>query len=156
MAKEQFEEARKSRFFKPWDIAAYILIIIIIVVAFIPLMINKGDGEISGLSVTYGGKEAARYSFDGGFTDFNAEGIAFTLTEEEKAVYIDIRAKDGYNIIKIDTENKVITMEEADCSKKADCTKMRIASSADSIICLPHSLVILPTVSGKLPNDIII
>jgi len=155
MAKEQFNAARSSRFFKPWDIAAYILIIIIIAAALIPTLI-KSDGEISGLSVTYSGNNAAEYTFDGGLTDFKADGIAFAVTRDGELTYIAITTEKGYNKIKIDTNNKTVTMEEANCSKKADCKHMKISSSSDSIICLPHSLVILPITSDKLPGDVLI
>lgn len=153
MAKEQLDIARKSKFFKPWDIAAYIIILIIVAATLIPLLIKGGDG-IKGVSITYKNAAVAQYLFDGGLTVYETDGVTVTLTEEENADYITVQTNEGYNVIFADKTARSVTVTQADCSKSADCTRMKITSAADSIICVPHLLAVTPIAEGKLPADI--
>lgn len=153
MAKEQLDETRKNKFFKPWDIAAYIIILIIVAATFISLLV-KSDGDIKGVSITYKNAVAAEYLFDGGLTVYETEGITFTVSEEDSADYITVSTSEGYNVIRADKAERKVTVTQADCSASADCTRMKISSAADSIVCVPHLIAITPIADGKLPADI--
>ena len=99
-----------------------ILIIAILVVAVLALVVFKAtQKEGSRAVVTVDGEIVAQYSID--------ENINET-----------IETKYGKNILEI--KDKIVYISKADCPDKI-CEKHRpISNSGESIVCLPHKLVV--------------
>lgn len=125
--------------FKKWDI---IVILLLIVLSFIPeivlgIMMDKQYTE------TY-----AQITLDGKFYK------TIPLSEHKGEDFINIKTKYGYNKIKVSDGSIGIT--DADCKDKICVKTGFISKPGQSIICLPHKLMIeVKTHYNKQNTDII-
>lgn len=111
--------------FKKWDI---IIILLLIVLSFTPelvlgIMMNKQYKEIYA-EITLEGKFYKR----------------IPLSEHRGEDEIEIKTKYGYNIIKV--SNQSIGIIDSDCKDKICIKTGFISKQGQSIICLPHKLMI--------------
>lgn len=114
-----------KKMIKKWDI---ILIVVMIIISFIPEVIFFTNGE----------------------REYNSKYIEIEvnsridkkipLLDSDKEQVIDIKSKDGVNTIKI--VNGEVTMIEADCDDKVCINFGSISKVGQSIVCLPHKVVI--------------
>lgn len=74
------------------------------------------------------------------------------LSEHEGEDTIEIKTKDGVNVIKI-KDNK-IGIIEADCPDKVCMKPEYIEKPGQSLVCLPHRVMI--EIKGKIDDDIIL
>jgi hypothetical protein len=124
--------------FKKGDI---IVILLLIVLSFIPelvlgIMMNK--------------------QYQGTYAEITLEGKFYKtipLSEHRGENLIDIKTKYGYNIIKV--SNQSIGIIDADCKDKICVKTGFISKPGQSIICLPHKLMIEVKSYNKQNTDII-
>lgn len=74
------------------------------------------------------------------------------LSEHKGEESIEVKTKDGINIIKI-KDNK-IGIIEADCPDKVCMNPEYIEKPGQSLVCLPHRVMI--EIKGKIDDDIIL
>lgn len=74
------------------------------------------------------------------------------LSEHKGEGSIEVKTKDGFNIIKV-KDNK-IGIIEADCPDKVCMNPEYIEKPGQSLVCLPHRVMI--EIKGKIDDDIIL
>ena len=72
----------------------------------------------------------------------------YKLTDNYKK-NVEIKSKLGYNILEIDCKKLRIT--DSDCKDKLDVKQGYISSAGQSIVCLPHKMII--TIEGDTDLD---
>lgn len=161
MSLKTIKQVKDNKIFRLWDIVIYVLLVTAIVAMFIVMFQkNKSAGDITGVEISYKNTVVGSFSFeDNSFTDKGGTEVSFEVSEEEGIVNIVIYMAEGngYNILVIDCEQRRASMKDANCSSDKDCTYMSIKKPIDSIICIPHDLVITATTNSfSLPGDIIV
>lgn len=116
---------KKAHIFKKWDI---IIIIVLIILSFIPevvfgMVMGKGYNE------TY-----AEITLDGKLYK------KIPLSEHRGEDKININSKYGYNVI--DIRDNSIGVIDADCQDKICIESGFISKPGESVVCLPHKLMI--------------
>lgn len=71
----------------------------------------------------------------------------------EKDTIYRISTKEGYNQIEI--KNKIVRMIDADCKDKLCIHQGKIEKDSESIVCLPHKLIVSIKSEDKSDIDII-
>ena len=95
----------------------------------------------SGFSIPQGRKKArAEITVDG-------ESKAFLPLGEDDSIRIDTDG--GYNVITV--KDGEVTVSEADCRDQICVEHKKIRKTGETIVCLPHKLVV--TVTGDKPGD---
>ena len=111
--------------FKKWDI---IIIIVLLVISFIPEIIF-GFGMKKNYNRTY--------------AEITVAGKVYKkipLSEHRGEDIIDIKTKFGYN--KVIVKDQSISISESDCPDKVCMAPGYISKRGDSLVCLPHRLMI--------------
>lgn len=128
---------KKNKIFKKWDI---IVIIILILLSFIPELVF---GIVMGKSYT---STYAEITIDGRLYK------KILLSEHRGEESLDVKSKYGYNII--DIKDDSIRILDADC-KDGICIKSGfISKTGESLVCLPHKLMIEIKGSDDNQNDV--
>lgn len=124
---------------KKWDI---ILIVLMVIISFIPEVIFLANGKMD---------------YDSKYIEIQVDGKIdkkIPLLEGNKEQIIDIKSKDGMNTIKI-IDGKV-EMIEADCSDKVCINFGAISKVGETIVCLPHKVVVSIKGQADSSDDIIL
>ncbi|OOM72510.1 NusG domain II-containing protein [Clostridium sp. BL-8] len=129
---------QKVNIFKKWDI---IIIITLIILSFIPEVIF---GMVIGKSYT------------GTYAEITLDGKLYKkipLSEHKGEDKINIKTSYGYNVI--DINNDSIRILDADCKDKI-CIKAGVISKpGESLVCLPHKLMVeIKSTINNNNNDI--
>lgn len=128
---------KDKKIFKKWDV---IIIVLLLVGSFTPEIILgtklKKNYNITYAEITIGGKLYKR--------------VALTGHKEEETIEVD--TKWGNNIVFVKDEQ--IAMIDADCSDKLCLEQGYISKPGESIVCLPHRVMI--QVIGENDDDIIL
>ena len=77
----------------------------------------------------------------------DGESKAFLPLDEDDSIRID--TDEGYNVITI--KDGEVTVTEADCRDQICVEHKKIKKTGETIVCLPHKLVV--TVTGDEPGD---
>ena len=125
--------------FKKWDI---IVIILLIVLSFIPelifVVLNRNHSNVTYAEITLEGKFYKK----------------IPLSTHSGQDEIEIKTKNGYNLIKI--LNQSIGIIDADCKDKICVKAGFISKPGQNTICLPHKLMIeVKSDDSKKDTDII-
>ena len=140
-----------SNMIKRWDI---IITLLLVLLSFLPIVIfsyqqaektseiaGKTNGEPQYVAVISVDKEEVR---------------RITLTGNTKSEIFDIRTEDGdYNTIEVQGDR--IRIKGADCYDQVCVQFGFISKPGETIVCLPHKLVIeVEATSGEQPDEMII
>ncbi|MBC2580946.1 NusG domain II-containing protein [Clostridium sp. DJ247] len=125
--------------FKKWDI---ILIVLLICVSFIPELIF---GVIM------------NRNYKGTYVEITLEGKFYKkipLSEHRGEEEFNVKTKHGYNLIKI--KDQSVSIIDADCPDKI-CEKPGfISKPGQSLVCLPHKLMVeVKSYDNKIDDDVI-
>ena len=143
MSVKKIDKIKESKLFRGWDILLYLLIVVLILVLLWAFIWRVPKTDLNGVEVLIKNEVVLSYNFQTGKI-INTKNVEITNTGEKiiANIYIDDNKKD-YNIIEIDIQNKTTKMIDSNCSKSKDCTKMEtINGSGQSIICVPHQLIV--------------
>lgn len=99
-----------------------VLVVLVIVAGVFFFFHEKGAGPSQRVIVYQNGEKTAEYSL-----------------EKEQTITISCN-EGGYNLLKINTDG--VSVEDADCPDKICVKHRKISKGGESIICLPHKLVI--------------
>lgn len=116
---------KKAHIFKKWDI---IIIIVLIILSFIPEVVF---GMVMGRSYN---ETYAEITLDGKLYK------KIPLSEHRGEDKIDIKTQYGYNVI--DVKNDSISIIDADCKDKICIKAGSISKPGESLVCLPHKLMV--------------
>lgn len=146
MSLKKLDEVKQNKWFRAWDIIIYAVILIAAVALILAFTLGGDRSEVEGFYVAYKGERVLSFDFsedspkvlDGNRITVSAQGNVFTIRFETE--------DGGYNIIEADAENKTVRVTESNCSLHKDCTYTAPikSNSSPSIVCTPHSLVIVP------------
>ena len=99
------------------------------------------------------GEIVAEYYFD---DDSLVTAAVVDSRREGDKYYLTVNSQSGgYNLVVIDLTERKTWVQEADCSSSAECTQMKtITKAGDSIICVPHALVVQGVGDGEIKDPI--
>ena len=133
MAENGKVENVKKGMFKRWDIAVYALIAVLIAVSLIVFFANKTSTEA--FEVYINGEKVMEYSFaDNSYLIYKSDRVEVVGDAQFRFI-----CDGGYNVLKVDKDNKDAVVTDADCAGK-ECKSMKLSSG--TIICAPHGLVV--------------
>lgn len=155
MALDTVQKIKKDGFFKPLDIIIYAVLLIVVAVLFVSSGIFAPKDELSGIEIIFQNEKVFVYLFNGDdyqiFDDEKIEILTDTPNELTFKFYPE-KLKYEFNRIKIDKVKKSVKVVDATCSTRKDCVyTAEMTNSSQTIICVPHELIISPT--GKTPSD---
>ncbi len=146
MSLKETKQVRKNKFFTRWDSVVYIVLAAAIALSFIVLFfVSSGQAPLDHLEIRSRGERIAVYTFEDGSLQPMAGCEDRFRTEEDgtDTLLIYIYTEDGgYNLLAVDNAARTADMRDADCSSGKDCTYMHIGRAGQTIVCVPHSLVI--------------
>lgn len=127
----KFKEFARKSFLKPWDV---IIIVLLILLSFTPIAIfafQQEQAENQSGDVQY----EAVLKVDG------VEVRSFELVADQASYTYTYEDEDGdYNIIEIDGTR--VRISEANCGDQICVRQGWISKAGQSVVCLPHRLVI--------------
>ncbi|MCR4874775.1 MAG: NusG domain II-containing protein [Clostridia bacterium] len=156
MGIDRIKQEKENKFFKKGDILVYSIIALIIVALFLIVFIPRNNDQITAFVIKYDNIQVCEYNFDTDTITYNQDYIKFE--KESQSVYIitfSLKDDEDFNIIRVDLTTRNITCEDSDCSHSKDCTHMRISQMGDSIICVPHKLIISPVGESEILDPVI-
>ena len=133
---------RQIREHKPFaygDLIVYALLVVLIVALFC-IYFGRQTQEADGIKIEVHGEVVYRYDFGSGGTI--SAGWEDRVSEERGDVLqVRIETASGHNVIAIDEAARTVRMQDADCSRQKDCTRMQaIGEGGEVIVCIPHAL----------------
>lgn len=141
------------------DIFIYLFVILVTVLLFIIFVIDVTPTKLEGVVIEKSGQfnseEILYYDFAKDNFNINHkynENIEIKTEHNKNSYFVAIKIEEEYNVIVIEKSGKVY-VSDANCSFKKDCTHFKgIVKGGDSIICLPHKLIITGISEGaELP-----
>ncbi|MEG1528466.1 MAG: NusG domain II-containing protein [Clostridia bacterium] len=158
MSQKTLINAKNQKVFLPLDLVIYGAIALTIALLFILFVFAPQKEALQGISIIYSDQNAEHTIFTYDFEtnkyqiadDFKDKvNVKASQDQLKVTIYFFAKEKTEVNILIIDTKGKTVRMLDADCSYHKDCVKMQIANSRDTIICVPHHLIIKPTNSDS-------
>lgn len=126
MSEKEIQKVKKNGPFKRLDLLVYGLIALGIILTALAVFLPK-NGQISGVSVTYGGQTVATIPFNG-------EPILSSEYVTRNGNEYTIKTPDGENVLFV--EGETVKMLSSDCLG-GECLSM-----TGRIVCIPHRLVV--------------
>lgn len=146
---------KRENFFKPWDIAVYAAVVILLACLVGWFFIDRGtQKDLTAIEIYYREQVFLVYSFEKDkFEQSEALGVECTILGEKGEYTITVTIGEGYN--KVFIESDFAEIIEADCGGQ-ECVENfpRITGGGDVIICLPHRIKVLGI--GRGSNEVII
>ncbi|MFV0561135.1 MAG: NusG domain II-containing protein [Enterococcus sp.] len=137
----KFKNFVKKSSLKPWDI---IIILFLILLSFLPLFIFGQQQKASTTS-----EKQAILRVDG------KEIRSFDLIKGQKSYTYNYKDSDGdFNLIEVSSDK--IRIKEADCGDQVCVRRGWASKNGDTIVCLPHKLVIeIKSLNGSDDDSLI-
>ncbi len=137
--------------FAKFDLMLYAVLVFLVVLLFLFFVILPKNQTSDGFKVIayekqvfcfYYSDKSYTISPDADITVENADGV-YTIT---------VKLGEGFNVLQADTVNKTVKVIDANCSLHKDCVYTpALTGNNGGIVCVPHSLQILPITSGVTP-----
>ena len=150
---DKIDKINNIKPFRLADVIVYIVLAVLIVALLLAFCLSRQDSGLRGVEVTIKGEVVAEYYFEddslitASVVDSRREGDKYYLTVNSQS--------GGYNLVVIDLTERKAWVQEADCSSSAECTQMKtITKAGDSIICVPHALVVQGVGDGEIKEPI--
>jgi hypothetical protein len=125
--------------FKKWDV---ILIVLLGVISFIPVLVFSG---------------IANKKYAGTYMEITIEGKLYkkiNLSEHTGEEEFNVETEYGYNLIKI--KDQSVAIIDADCPDKICIGPGFISKPGQSLVCLPHKLMVeVKGYDNKIDDEII-
>ncbi len=155
MSLKKVEQTKKEKFFRPWDLLIYGVVIAVTVALFIALIYIGTDTDDGYISAYYDGEVVFTYSFESDELDICMESNVKVESDADGIITLIFCTSDGsiedgryedYNAIEIDKALKTVKVTDTDCSGRKDCMRMGIGEGyvSELIYCSPHSLLVQP------------
>lgn len=150
---DKIDKINNIKPFRLADVIVYIVLAVLIVALLLAFCLPRQDSGLRGVEVTLKGEVVAEYYFE---DDSLITASAVDSRREGDKYYLTVKSQSGgYNLVVIDLTERKAWVQEADCSSSAECTQMKgITKSGDSIICVPHALVVQGVGYGEIKEPI--
>ena len=138
---DKIDNIKNIKPFRIADVIVYIVLAVLIVALLLAFCLPRQDSSLRGVQVTLKGEVVAEYYFEG---DSLVTASTVDSRRDGDKYYLTVNSQSGgYNVVFIDLTKHTAWVQEADCSSSAECTRMKaITKAGDSIICVPHALVV--------------
>lgn len=151
MSQTKIEQVKKTKYFKPWDILVYGIILLIIAALFLVVFLTGDKTSANGFTIRQGEKVVFTYYFDTDRYEYSlTDGRIKIESENESSLILTVYTKDkgGFNKVKVDKLNNSVEVTDADCSLlRKDCVHTPSLKDNSSVIsCLPHEMYIEPLI----------
>ncbi|MGN0788387.1 MAG: NusG domain II-containing protein [Christensenellales bacterium] len=150
---DKIDKIKDIKPFRIADVIVYIVLAALIVALLLAFCLPRQDSGLRGVEVILKGEVVAEYYFEddslvvASTVDSRIEGDKYYLTVHTEP--------NGYNLVVIDLTERKAWVQESDCSSSAECTQMKaITKAGDSIICVPHALVVQGVGEGEVREPI--
>ncbi len=123
----------------------YLILLFAVVLSFVMLFFVFSEPQkVDYLDIRMHGTRIAVYRFGAAAPEIEPGWEDRMQTEErDGVVFIRIEAEDGgFNLLAADNAERTASMADADCSGGKDCTLMHIRRAGQTIVCVPHGLVV--------------
>ncbi len=153
----RIEQEKSNKFFMKWDIVVYAILVLLIVGLFLGVFLSRNKEQLTGFEIKYNDVQVCEYDFDNDSIKYNPEYISIEKIsdKEYKILFSENKDKTHFNEIYVDLSKRTIECKDADCSISKDCTHMKITKMGDTIICVPHRLMITPIGKSDIPDPVI-
>lgn len=121
--------------FKKADVIVYAVLIALGLLLF-AFTLGEKPSESNGFTVFFDNKEVLKSDFSSNSVEIVDSEIARKINDNEYIIQTEL----GYNIIKINFEEKSVKVIDSDCGLSKECARMTLADGI--IVCAPHKLVI--------------
>ncbi len=150
---DKIDKINNIKPFRLADVIVYIVLAVLIVALLLAFCLPRQDSGLRGVEVTVKGEIVAEYYFE---DDSLITASAVDSRREGDKYYLTVNSQSGgYNLVVIDLTERKAWVQEADCSSSAECTQMKgITKSGDSIICVPHALVVQGVGDGDVREPV--
>ena len=150
---DKIDKIKNIKPFRLADVIVYIVLAVLIVALLLAFCLPRQDSSLRGVEVTVKGEIVAEYYFE---DDSLITSSAVDSRIEGDKYYLTVHTEpNGYNLVVIDLVERKAWVQEADCSSSAECTQMKtITKAGDSIICVPHALVVQGVGDGDVREPI--
>lgn len=150
---DKIDKIKNIKPFRLADVIVYIVLAVLIVALLLAFCLPRQDSSLRGVEVVLKGEIVAEYYFEddslitAAVVDSRREGDKYYLTVNSQS--------SGYNLVVIDLTERKAWVQESDCSSSAECTQMKtITKAGNSIICVPHALVVQGVGEGEIKEPI--
>jgi len=134
---------RDKKPFKIYDLFVYGAVLILTAALFLVVFLRK-DTRFD-LEIYLSDVKICTYSFARDEFYFENGGERYLkIAKTAEGYLVRITSEKGYNDLSIDKKG-FATMPDSDCSASKECTYMKIASRGESIVCVPHRLLVTAT-----------
>ena len=113
MSLERVERVKNGKFWRPFDILLYGILLAFIVISFVVIAVkNASAGEITGVEITYENAVIGRYTFADGWQELgHGADVSFEITENGEKTDVVIYTDRGYNRLTIYGQSFCVYME---------------------------------------------
>ena len=155
--KDRIAQEKENKFFMKWDILVYSILALLIVALFLVVFLTKSNDKLTGFTIQYDNAKVCEYSFENKSITYDPKYISLEkISEDEfKLTFHEEEDKSHFNVIHVYISKEIIECEDADCSLSKDCTHMKITKMGDTIICVPHKLMITPIGKSEIVNPVL-
>jgi len=157
LMKDRIEQEKSNKFFMKWDIVVYAVLVLLIVALFLVVFLTRNKDQLTGFTIQYDNIKVCEYSFDNDSITYDPKYVSLEKISdtEYKFIFHENEDKTRFNIIHVYLNTRTIECEDADCSISKDCTHMRISKMGDTIICVPHKLMITPIGKSEIVDPVL-
>ena len=150
---DKIDNIKRIKPFRLADVIVYIVLVALIVALLLAFCLPRQDSGLRGVEVTIKGEIVAEYYFE---DDSLVTASAVDSRREGDKYYLTVHTEpNGYNLVVIDITERKAWVQESDCSSSAECTQMKtITKAGNSIICVPHALVVQGVGEGEIKEPI--
>lgn len=160
MSLKETKQVRNNKFFSRWDLIVYAVLLLAVVLSVSLLLVYTSEpSRIDYLEIRSDGDRIAVYDFESRAlqAETGKESLFSTETQGDETRIFIYTAEGGFNLLTVDNAERTADMSDADCSAGKDCTLMHIRRAGQTIVCVPHGLVIEgKTVSEDAGGEIVI
>lgn len=149
-----FQSIKESKPFFKKDLIVYLLVILL-TVSFI-VIVNITSTPNDKVECLYNGQKVFDYDFAvNNLKLYSVDGVTVTQNTDGDALYLTLTYSDGgFNKVKLDKKQKSASVSESNCSQSKDCVHSpAIVKSGQSVICVPHGLVLKSANTVGTPNQ---
>lgn len=146
---DKIDNIKRIKPFRLADVIVYVVLAVLIVALLLAFCLPRQDSSLRGVQVALKGEVVAEYYFE---ENNLVTASAVESRREGDKYYLTVFAQSGgYNLVVVDLTKRTAWVQEADCSSSAECTHMKgITKAGDSIICVPHALVVQGVGDGEV------
>ncbi len=138
-------DLKSVKAFKRLDVIVYVAVFLTVLALFLSFVIFADKGELKKIEISIDKTVIAVYDFSADELNFSSENIK--VVENDKQT-LTLSVNNDENVIVIDKIKKHAFIESANCPSQDCVHSKKITKSGESVICVPHKLIIKGTGNG--------